>query len=783
MNANSVLTVEEIQKNLAEGEKVRLRQRMERGFRDFIAGNVRILLNAEFANNFVAFIIPYFKERDAGATAGEGQALTRVLGRGSQFSDETVRERSVKVIAMLLSGGIAGEIVLPVGLLSSLLVGWLESEKKFLDGFATILKQIELTAVWLVEQKNWEDAWYLLLTLYQIKTGAIVKPAAIRGVILQTIEAIALVSVIQHIADAYVEADEVEEKRLQQMLLYLGRRAVVAVTNRLIHSQNKTERLRLSRLLSQWGQESQNILLDCLQKKPVWYVVRNIINILGEIDRPGHIAVVMPYIRHPDMRVQMAALEFLAGLPDAQAKDCLLKILPEIPERILSAVVPKLAVQDDPKVAEAFLLLLADNRRYDQPAFADIFDSLLTPLKKYPNGAAISYLRRIAALSGDDDERRIGLLAQDALRVMEPRLRHIARGGGQTDADYASMMPEDRRRHSMEKLRLFNEEVSFLLQKKETIRVTEKIANRCIEAAREKDFDVAEMLRDRLLEINPYALTEVIRIGEIIDEERASTITHHHLEIWADLYEMMSTEEFNALYYASRREKYTDGEVIVREGEIDAKLYFINSGQVDLLCRAAGGETFLKRLKPGEIHGADQFFGTSVWTTTMKAKGDVEIQYLEQRTLADIEQKHHGVAGKLRDFCERQSMVPSLLKMSGADRRDSPRFPVALRAVYVFADVFSSDEPRRYTAELVDISVSGLCLQARIGSQDKARLLLGRRIQVELAGAGEGMLLVGSIVGVRYLDVANQDYTLHVSLVRPLNRQMVQRLAERYGAR
>ena len=780
MSTNSVLTVEEIQKNLAEGEKIRLNQRMERGFQDLIAGNPRILLNTEFASNFVDFLFVYFKEKGD----GEGQALVRVLGRGSQADDEAVRERAVKIIAMLLAGGIVGETALPTGLLSSLLAGWLENEKEFLDGFTTILQQIALTTTWLVERKNWEDVWYLLFTLHQIKTGELAKSPTIRGAVSQTIETIALVSVMQHITDAYIEADPVEEKRLRQMLFYLGRRAVVSVTNRLIHSQNKAERLRLSRLLGQWGKESEGILLDCLQKKPVWYVVRNIIGILGEIDRPAHMATVMPYIRHPDMRVQMAALEFLSGLPDAQAKASLLAILAEIPEQILSVVVPKLATEDHPKIAEAFLTLIADERRYGHPAFTEIFNSLLLPLKKYPSAAAIDCLRRIAALpDADEEQRRIGLLAQEALRVMEPNLRHQTRGGSVTDAGYTSMTPEEIRRHSTEKLRLFNEEVTFLLQKKETIRVTEKIANRCIEAAREKDFNVAEMLRDRLLEINPYALTEVIRIGEIIEEERASTIAYHHLEVWADLYEMMSTEEFNALYYASRREKYSHGEIIVREGEIDAKLYFINSGQVDLLCRTSGGETFLKRMKPGETHGANQFFGTSVWTTTMKAHDDVEIQYLSRQALEEIEDKHHGVTGKLHAFCERQSLVPSLLRMSGADRRDSPRFPVALRVVYSFTDVFSCGEERRYAAELLDISTSGLCLSARIGSQEKAKLLLGRRIQVDLSALGERILLAGSIVGVQYLDVTNQDYTLHISLVDPMSRQSLQRLVQRCGVR
>jgi len=784
MSANDapdgIPTAEEIKQNLAAGEKTRLRQRLGRGAGSFIAGDTGILLNTEFANNFVPFLLAASKQRGV----GKARELLRVLGRASQSGDDIIRERAVKIIAMLLAASMAGEIALPSGLLASLLAGWLENEEKFLDGFPTILKRIELAAIWMIEHKNWEDAWYLLFTLHQIRTGAIAKPAVIRGVISQTLDAIALASVIRHIADAYVAADHIEEKRLQDMLFYLGRRAAVAVTNRLIRCQNKAERLRLSRLLGLWGRESEEIMLDCLQKKPIWYVVRNIINILGEIDRTTHATTVMPYMRHPDMRVQMATLEFLSKLPDAEAKASLLKIMPEIPNQILAVVLPKLANQDDPKAAEIFLTLLADSKRYDDPAFAEVFHWLLLPFKKYPTEAAAGYLRQIAALPEKNKHQpQIALLAREALRVMEPRLRHMAHGGAETVTDYASMTPEARRQHSTEKLRLFNEEVNFLLQKKETIRVTEKLASRCIEAAREKDFDVAEMLRDRLLEINPYALAEVIRIGEIIEEERADTITQHHLEVWACLYEMMSTEEFNALYYALRREKYADGEIIARAGEIDAKLYFINSGQVNLVCRTASGETFLKRMKPGEVHGADQFFATSVWTTTMKAHGNVEIQYLEQQTFQDIQQKYPGLPGKLRDFCERQTMVPSLLRMSGADRRDAPRFPVSQRVGYTFADASDAKKSRRYAAQLLDISVSGLCLSARIASPDKARQLLGRRIEVDMTVFGKRLLLTGSIAGVQYLDAANQDYTIHIRLTQPLDNRLVQRIAEHSRAR
>ena len=123
-----------------------------------------------------------------------------------------------------------------------------------------------------------------------------------------------------------------------------------------------------------------------------------------------------------------------------------------------------------------------------------------------------------------------------------------------------------------------------------------------------------------MLEINPLALTEVIRLGEIIDEEKSTTLNNHHVEVWSGLYEKMSTEEFNGLYHALRQESYSPGEAIVNTGDNDSSLYFVNAGAVTLSCQSGNKESFLKRLQPGEVIGVGPFFSVSVWTVSMTAQ-------------------------------------------------------------------------------------------------------------------------------------------------------------------
>ena len=71
-----------------------------------------------------------------------------------------------------------------------------------------------------------------------------------------------------------------------------------------------------------------------------------------------------------------------------------------------------------------------------------------------------------------------------------------------------------------------------------------------VEYAKEKNFARAEALWKRLLEVDPMALTEITKAGEIVEEEKFKSIDQEHLDIWLGLYSILTTEETNALYYA-----------------------------------------------------------------------------------------------------------------------------------------------------------------------------------------------------------------------------------------
>ncbi len=71
-----------------------------------------------------------------------------------------------------------------------------------------------------------------------------------------------------------------------------------------------------------------------------------------------------------------------------------------------------------------------------------------------------------------------------------------------------------------------------------------------VQSAREKNFTKAEQLRERMLEVDPMALDEIISSAEIIEEEKSQALDPIHMQIWSKLYDRLDTEEKNELYFS-----------------------------------------------------------------------------------------------------------------------------------------------------------------------------------------------------------------------------------------
>jgi len=249
-----------------------------------------------------------------------------------------------------------------------------------------------------------------------------------------------------------------------------------------------------------------------------------------------------------------------------------------------------------------------------------------------------------------------------------------------------------------------------------------------VDYAKGKNFEAAEAMRSRIFEIDAMALSEIIRSGEIIEEEKSRTINRGHREIWAKLYGSLSTEEANTLYFACKKATYQAEEKIFQQGEWKPRLYFINSGRARIVYFLDGKEVFLKAVETGELAGEDTFFSISVLTTTMIAQQRTEVSYLDSDILDVWRTASPVLESKLQSFASSAEKIEDLLKARKMDRRRLKRVNPGGKAIALLMSTSEQPVGKPFKTDLCDISRGGICLSVKITKRETGSLLLGKRL-------------------------------------------------------
>jgi CRP-like cAMP-binding protein len=298
--------------------------------------------------------------------------------------------------------------------------------------------------------------------------------------------------------------------------------------------------------------------------------------------------------------------------------------------------------------------------------------------------------------------------------------------------------------------------------------------------AKEKNFEAAEIMRARIFEIDPMALGEIVCSGEIIEKEKSRSIDAAHREIWTKLYDSLSIEEANTLYFAFTKAIYQSGETIFQQGEWKPRLYFINSGQAKIVYLLDGKEVFLKAVEPGQLAGEDTFFYLTVCTTTMIALSKTEVGYLDSKILKEWKTTSPVLESKIQSFASSTEKIADLLKAREMDRRLLRRINARGKATAVLVDSSENHVGKPFTVDLVDISRGGLRFFVRITKSDTAGHLLGKRVCISYRhprlDPSHTFMRNGTIVGVRFNPF--EDCSVNVKFDSLLPEELIEQLGK-----
>lgn len=769
---------ENARKIIMETERALAARRFSRGIAEFAGGNFDILQSDELVIHLADHLFALLSQ----GQEEQASVLLSNLCQCACCDDVPRRERALMVLSFLIGRFLDKEHLNILVRLSQVLVDWLQFETRCIAGFDVICKQMEQIGRILLANGFYAGAESLLVIIHQIQSGILEREPAIRAMLSKVQENLASREILEVLVSDYLHEVGDRQGSVYNLLVFLGRRAAIFILNRLMLGDSMTDHLLLLRFVPELATDAAPMLSECLNADPPRFVIFNAVSIISELGDPALSSIIQPSLKHPDIRVQQEVLDCIVRLGGSRLKTCLLEALPAVNDKLKISMVMQLAEIGGEGVAEALRRLLAKAEQFDENDREELIVRIITALRKFPAQESVTALKLlIAGFQGDPGRDRITALAKESILGIEPSLRHEwQRRAARQDVNFEDDPREKVRAAAT--IRGLEEEIASLIKRGDLDKACRKIYSGCVAAARDKNFLAAELLRDRLLEINPLALSEVLEVGEIIEEEKKSPLTGDQQKIWADLREKVGAGRFTAMCSAMRPERYRAGEVIVASGETDVGLYFINSGVVGIFCRSGCREVFLKRMQPGDILGSEQFFSVSTWTVTLKAQSDVQMYVLDRHILTELQREHSGIAAELREFCMKFDIVPDLIRSAGSDRRDYPRYPVSLNINILLHDPYGQAGRRTFKGEMSDIGECGLEFSVRIASLDNARLLLGRQISMEISLKDGDVLRCSGIIvsaGARHHDP--QDFTIHVKLFTKLEKAMVMAIAAESG--
>jgi CRP-like cAMP-binding protein len=296
-----------------------------------------------------------------------------------------------------------------------------------------------------------------------------------------------------------------------------------------------------------------------------------------------------------------------------------------------------------------------------------------------------------------------------------------------------------------------------------------------VKYAKQKNFTKAEALRQKLFEVDPMALTEIIKSAEIIEEQKNVSIDISHKELWAKLYALLTAEETNILYYALKEALFEPDQPIFRQGQLSPRIYFVNHGDLKLTCKDREREVLLGTITTGDIVGDENFFLNTVCTTSLIAISSARVNYLDKDVLASWEKDHPLLVSKLWDYCEKASKTHVFLEQYHVDRRTQRRVQISGKCQIQIVNSSGGAVGRPFYGELGDISVGGMSFLVRITKKETSRMLLGRRVKLVfdllVAGTEQATEREGTIVAVR--DRAFEDCSIHIKFKNRLSEQVL----------
>jgi hypothetical protein len=289
------------------------------------------------------------------------------------------------------------------------------------------------------------------------------------------------------------------------------------------------------------------------------------------------------------------------------------------------------------------------------------------------------------------------------------------------------------------------------------------------------DLNNAQRLRDLLYKVDPMALTEIIKVNELIEEAMNSSVNENFNLAWDSLRQIFTQEEFLGLYHSLEMHEVGQGKVVAQIGSRLDAIIFVNEGNLNVVCRAGDKNIACKVLEPGSMFG-ENCFQPSLWTAALVTRSPANLGVLRERRLTELEGRIPGIESKLSSYYEKLNDLPTILAEQEVDRRRYARFRADSMVTFQILGKDGKTAERSYKGEVHNIARGGLAFLLRIAKRESRRMLFGRRVLVTVPPENGDLKFTGTVVAVTLHDPREHDYSVHLAFDQPVSEELIRPL-------
>ncbi len=317
-----------------EDEKVYFKAQLN----NILKGDKEVFKNRQVMNSVPGAVEQFFV-KGKGKTA---EAIIEKLGEGILSEDPDIRAEISETVTEIAKKLFSKDRLDTMLRLSHKLTEWIRFETSVTPAGETIYIHMQNLAKILIRHNRLADCYHITETFNLIYCGRIKKDEKLEALAGSALKNLSKDGILDPVLKEFRTNENSNRAQAVESLIKLGAATVEPLLDILCKSDNKSERSRILKVISDIGEPAVPALTGQISQDHPWYYIRNLVLLFGRVGKETHLKLIQPFVDYEDLRVRRETLNSVFKIGGKESEDILMGALPEVEDRLKIRIVSML---------------------------------------------------------------------------------------------------------------------------------------------------------------------------------------------------------------------------------------------------------------------------------------------------------------------------------------------------------------------------------------------------------------------------------------------------------